>query len=423
MKLFNRGTVLLALGALIFPFFAPAYEYYPEFQSLTETEESLYETPRRFGSEYASDVLAYLRPFDWEYRWLTQKRAFDLSLGSVSSAHFLQETRLKLHAPVNEHLEFRFLFLQERGFERDATHQVVEVIYWPTPKLGLSFYGEPNLYKRDNDTGLSLTYRPIPTHEIRLFHTFVDVMRLKHNDQMNRFIEPHLPYSYGLVGRLWTDPESGKQDFFEYAVRHDTYTLWRFDDAQYDYEYWKVMGYLYGSKALDDRLRLDFRLQFDRKFESRTPISPSSTQVAGHLKTDRYLSLARLEIGHLGPYDQWKLTPGIQLTRRDWLGSDGTASYVDFLPHLLWDIPGFGSGDKQDIWHFSYFLTWHRVLGDIWLTDPQGSDTLIEHRLNIGYEFNFGPRTKLILIATGDLDKFFTGQSWDGGSGQFRMDF
>ena len=74
----------------------PCTEWLPEFGSLTETEQAVFEGPGFFGAEYPADTLNYLKPAVWEYLWLVHPRALDLNLGSTGAAHFQLESRLKV---------------------------------------------------------------------------------------------------------------------------------------------------------------------------------------------------------------------------------------------------------------------------------------------------------------------------------------
>ncbi|HAR43942.1 MAG TPA: hypothetical protein DCS07_15120 [Bdellovibrionales bacterium] len=399
----------IALGlllALVTAVTAHAWEWTPEFQSLTETEQSALEGPGRFASEYAADILSYLKPADWEYEWLTHSQAMDLGLGSLSATHFMVDNRLKIHARLSEHFEFRFLHTIEQNRERDTHHEIFETIYFPAEKLGFSFYGEPTLYKRETDTGLALIYKPQARHEIRLFNTFVDVARLKRSDTPDNFIEPFLPYSRGLVGRLWSDPEGGLRNFLEYAVRYETHTRWVFPEPApgYEYAYWKAFGGVFGSKTFSKNQSVNLRVQFDRKSEMRQSA----------WRTDRLLALGQTVFRRIGPSQSWDVTAGISFSDRWWRMTEGSVEYRDFLPHLLWSRKG---------WTVGYLSTWHRAWGPAGLRDPQDDDGRWENRLNLSYEFKFGTKAKLVLLVSGDLDRAFTDKSWDGGGGRFHMNF
>lgn len=422
-----RFFVLFFLTILSATFPAQAIEWFPEYQTLTETEESMLESPEALNSEYQSDVLAYRKPDWWQYDWLAHPRAFDLSVGSVSAAHFNVDTRFKVHKRLSDPLEFRLSFFQERNRERDSNHLVLELVVWPWKWLGLAFYGEPELYKRNDDTGLALLIKPAPTHEIRLFQTFVDVTRLKRNDRNDTYVEPHLPYSRGLVGRYWGEPGSeSKGEFVEYALRQETFTQWRFPDEKYDYRYWKGFASVFGGVRLTERIMFYGRAQWDRKFESKTPLDATSTITASSLRTDRVFVTARARMVGLegvGLPADWELVPGLEFAYRRWQGSPGQTGERDLLPNLWLRVPAFGTGETRDVFEVGVDTQWHRETGDRTAFLAERADGAVNSRLNLVYEFRFRDDAFLRLLTSADLDRFGSAQSWEGGCGQLRMTF
>ncbi|OFZ19302.1 MAG: hypothetical protein A2X94_04005 [Bdellovibrionales bacterium GWB1_55_8] len=416
----------LLFSVFFFASQAVAYEWLPEFGSLTEAEQSEFEGPGRFSSEYPADILSYLKPADWEYLWLLHPRALDLVIGSTGSAHFQIDQRVKIHAPLTDHLDFRFTYFESSDREKISEHTILELVFWPWKRFGISFYGEPEHFKRGNDTGIALLLRPSELHEIRLFNTFIDVTRLKRSDTPDNFVDPYLPYARGMVGRLWSDAGEGKTEFFEYAFRYETKTRWNFPLDFYDYEYWKWFGSLFGQKSVAKAVDMNFRLQMDRKFESREPYSEESDQLFASWRTDRIKALVRAEFREFGPEGRWQFTPGLEFSKRVWTMESGEVQYRDLIPHMTLRLPGFGAGDREDFWDVGFVANWHRVFraGAMPGEDSSSdSDGLVEMKLNLSYGFNFGSSSKLILIATGDLNKFFTRRSWDGGSAQFQLFF
>lgn len=404
-----------------------SWEWAPEFQSINEIEPRDFEGPSRFASEYSSDLLSYLKPAEWEYEWLESRNAFDLSVGSLSASEFQLSNRLKLNAQLSDSFEFRFLYTEERDRERDSTHHILEVVYKPLEKLQLSFYGEPSLNKREDDTGIAALYVPSTRHAIRVFQTWVDVNRVTRNNLNDNFIEPFLPRARGLVGRLWSDPATGRREFVEYALRYEPETRWTFPDERFDYRYWKAFGSLWLFRELipgSEGVSGEARVQFDRKFEEKTAIDPSSPPAqSGTWKNDRLLTHFRASFRGLGPNGRWTVSPGLEFSNRAWLTDQGDVIYRDILPSAALRLPGFGSGPREGWWNITYMITWHRAFGPIGLRDPQDADKRLEQRINFAYEWSFAEQGSLLLMATGDIDKFFTAGSWDGGAGLLRLRF
>jgi len=423
-----RGLAAIAFGlVLAAPSPARALEWLPEFQSLTEEEEEVLEGPADLGPEYQSDVLTFTKPLTWEYHWLSSQRAIDSGIGSTGAKHFLVDSRLKVHAPLTGALDFRFTWLQEQNRERDSSHYILELAFWPWKQVGFSLYGEPHMFKRDEDTGIAVNLRPAERHEIRIFNTFVDVTRLRRNDRTDTYDTDFLPYSRGLVGRIWQapgeDPEETK-DFFEYALRQETRTRWIFPDSDFEYHYYKWFASLFGSRGLDSGWRLTARVQVDRRYEEKRPTSLASEVAYQSVLTDRLFVLGEAELGGLGPYGRWRLAPRFEVAARRWVTDAGTVTYRDVLPQVSLLLPAFGTEPRQDWWRLGYQLSWHQSSGPLDVRGPFDlEDSRVDHRLDVGYEFDYGGVASIILYATFDVDQLFSRFLWEGGAAQFRLRF
>lgn len=399
---------------------AYAWESFPEFESLTERDESAFDQPSLLGPEYQSDILAYSKLPKWEYNWLSHEIAFDTSIGSISAVYFLTDTRAKIRSNLLDWMQFRFTYYDERNFDRQSSHAIFELVFQP-PKgvlhhFGLALYGEPSYYKRQNDIGVALMWWPTDHHEIRFFNSWVDVTRQKRNDQNDKFVGNNLPYSRGIVGRYWYNSES----FIEYAARYETPTQWRFPDQQYDYRFWREFASLYYSNRFNDFWKLTTRIQADRKFEARDPLSASSTVSAASWTTDRLIVNIEGTIYGIGPYRRWDLNSGLEWAHRKWTTLPDTLIYNDWLPHFQLNLPGFGEGDNEGRWLLGYMFTWHRKVGGGIINHPSDKDDVLNHRLDVSYSFNFNKNTELRLLASFDLDALGTNDTWEGGNAQFR---
>jgi len=407
-----------------------AYEWLPEFHSLTESERNEFEGPLIMEPDYQSDILTYTKPLEWEYLWLTHPLTLDGSIGSISAKHFMLENRLKLRASLSEVTEFRFNYVEETSFEKDASHTILEFIFWPRKWLGLGIYGEPHFHKRNDDTGLALFIKPTTHHEIRIFNTFVDVARLRRSNIEETYHEPFLPYSRGIVGRTWQPLDEVKRkpmdihkygDFFEYALRYETKTKWELTEEDYIYEYWKLYGSLFGSKIINN-VRFNARIQFDRKLESKGPI-PGTTYAHDSRLNDRLLMTFQGIFFTSGPSNLWEIKTGVHIAYRNWKAKAGDVSSTDVLPHIWVRFPGANDGDREFSWHIGYNLNWHTAEGPAALRNNIDAKQVFDHRLNTVYEFNFGKKGAIRLVATFDLDKFGSRDTWEGGNGQFRFAF
>lgn len=406
-----------------------AFDGLPEFHSLNEAEADLLERPSDLGPEYTSDLVAYRKPSVWNSYYLQNPLVFDGSVGSVSAKHFLIDHRVKLYKPFSEAIELRAHYLQDRNRELDQTHLVLELVFRPFAQFrqfGFSIYGEPSLYKREDDTGLALFWNPSPTSELRLFNTFVDVTRLRRNDRADTYIEPHLPYSRGLSFKLWrniSDTPPFSSEFIDFTLRQDTRTQWSFPQTARMYEYWKLTSTLHTRFALAMNRFFNSRFQMDRTWESNQPTSAASSVVAQHQLRDRFLMAHEAESHSF--YKRVDVRHGIDFSYRTWKTESGTAVEADTIPYLWVEPPGFGEDSTEGRWKLGYQAVFHRVTGptSLFMPEEKVGKTTVDHRLNVGYAFNFGPSAELFLLITGDIDKFGTKETWSGGNGQLRVVF
>lgn len=389
---------------------AHAFELVPEFETLTEREQTGFEKPESLGPEYQSDVLTYLLPENWHYSWLSNPRTANFSAGSISPVHFMIQNRVKIHHDVAKPLEVRFTYFADRTRERDSSHAFLELAAWPTKKFGASIYVEPSLYKRENDVGVALLYRPQGTknHEIRLFQTWVDLTRNKRSDTTDHFNKEKLPYARGLVGRWWKPLEMGPKDYIEYAIRHETRTSWEFPDQGFTQDFTRTVASLTLSRELNARTRLDVRAQADRKLEARSGSSPESW------RGDRALVLARTTVSELGPGRIFTVTPGLMFAFRKWHSQSTELSQRHILPHVWVTTGAFGIG---------YEMTWYLQNGAQTLDHMHANGGSLEHRLNFSYDLKLSADASFRLLATFDADSLGTRDTWEGGAGQLHFVF
>jgi hypothetical protein len=395
-----------------------AFENFPEFQSLTETEQESFEGPSLLSPEYSGTLQGYQKPPEWNAAWLQSPQALDLMFGSLDTRRFLMDQRLKFRTSFTDFLDFRFTSFNEGTPERQSQHHVLELIFWPFPKIagtriGLSLYGEPSFRKVNDDTGVALLLQPSATHEIRLFNTFIDVTRLKYPDRPDTHLETALPEARGIVGRLWQadseTPERG--NFLEYAVRSESKTRWLFLEENYEYQYWKLYASTYARKQLNAELSTAFRVETDRKFEARLPF-PGSSEPEKQWLTERWMSFWELTHHGLGPSQDWALTGGFNFSFRRWRDLQAVALFRDLTPYARIKVGGLT---------LSYLTVFHEQRGAPSFDLSDGVSD--EHRFQIRYDFSFGKKGAIVLLAAGDVDQMFTPKSWGGGSAHLQLLF
>lgn len=414
---------LLFFCAFFFlPTFTFAFEWNPEFESLSEKEQEDLDHPERINGEYQSDLVSYEKPWNWHYRWIANPRVLDTSIGSISPSEFRLDQRLKLSSQLADPLGVRVFYRDDRTYEHTSQHFLFDLIFWPWPSLGVSAFFEPSFDKREDDVGFALLLKPEDRHEIRVFYTYVDFTRPKRSNRPDRFIKPSLPRTFGFVGRLWSDPTSDPDgEFIEYAFRKETKTRWNFPVEQYEYDYWKAAGSFAFRKKLDLDFYLNGKFQFDTKLETRFPTSSSSSISSEGVKTQRALTWLIADFKGLGPFENWDISPGIVLSRRHWNTNAGQIRQWDITPHSWFFIPAFGHEPQQDRFGVGVDFTWHQAVQDSLAQASLGKKW--EGRLNLAYEFRFKNQGVLRLLAGADLDEFGTSKTWEGGCGQLEFLF
>lgn len=410
-------SLLFTLITLLVPISAIGFEAFPEFESLTEVEETSFDTPTKISREYTSDLISFTRPLAWESLWLQTDTAFELSLGSLSGDAFLTDNRAKFHKYLSDIWQFRFTYFDQRNYETESIHHIVELIYWPNPSIGFSTYFEFSRYKREDDLGFAILYRPQLNHEIRLFFTFVDFIRTERNDRTDRFLAHHEPFAYGLVGRFYA---TTKRDFFEYAFRYETEAHWFFPEQFYEYHYGKKHFSLAFQKFIDENQSISGRLEADQKYEGRFKTDAQSTISPQAFKTDRITTFLQTDLLNQGPNSRWNYTAGLAYAYRYWLTDNKSAISRDVMPFVSWQIPT--PNQNPDFWKFDYMATIAQNAGDESLrANPIRSQTL-EQRINITYEIPFKDNAWLSMGLTFDAD-LSQGEAFEGGNGRFRASF
>lgn len=402
---------------------ALGWESNPEYQTLTEVEPRSFEGPGDTGPEYQSDIVTYMKPSQWQGVWLSKDVAFDSAYGSTGGTYFFADHRAKIQKRLIDAVEVKFLYFDESHRERETVHFIVEVTTWFTKFLGFSVYGEPTKYKRNDDLGLALTYRPEERKEVRAFFTAADFIRSTRNDLDDRFVEPNVPYSLGFVGRMW-DPAQGQHtpEFWEIAFRRETPALWNFPTAQYLYNYHKTFASVHGAWNWDEWVQLSVRAQWDKKYEGRSPYG-SSTETTQDWKTER----AQIQVRAFWPSflgGPTELLGGLGYSFRGWSTNEGNTYWNDLIPHLMWNVPTFGNEDFRFWVNAGYDVTIFsgRSDGGLWGLTSAG-DTQGHHRFNFGFHLRFKKDNEIRLLGSFDLDDLgrVGKMTWEGGAMQMRF--
>lgn len=417
----NETVTLISLVFLCLGWNAPiaqAFEALPEFRALQPNDHLDFADPNQVTPEYTSDYLTFLKPLEWEYAWLAHDQGLDLSIGSLSSKHFFIDNRIKLRKRLLSTFEFRFSYLSQRDFEVDNEHHILELIYWLKPEWGLSIYGEASLYKAEDDIGVAALWQPNEEYELRLYHTWPDFSRNERNTEPDVF--QAAPKSYGLRSTWHSPLTSHQKELIDFALRIETPVEWLFPRQASLYQAQSRMIQLELRKALTPTQVLELRFQCDKEWEQKIPTTSSSSVTNESWERKRCLNQAFWIFDWRGH----QLRPGLSFIYREWnKNADQTVIFRHLSPILWWQLPGQGPEQFQRRWSLGWESTFHEGPSPSPLLTKPWDQHFSEHRLNLRYDMKFSDQATLSLLFTADLDRFGTGETWEGGNAQFQVFF
>jgi hypothetical protein len=407
--------------------FARAFDLFPEFHALSESESAHPPNAKRIDSEYQSDVLTYLTPLSWDARFFVSANAFDITTGSLSNQFFLERSRLKAAKRLSDSLAFRFTYFAQRDHDLDQTHSVLELVYPLSPEVSVSIYGEPSFFKRENDFGAALLWTPQEGHEIRFFHTWIDLTRELHNDRGDYFVRDKSPTSLGLVGRCsgCLTGERDERDWLEYFVRWETPTEWRLADEGRAYQAELATAGVFARRPLTSASTLNLRLQTTKRQTGNAAYGASPISSAQVLDNRIYEALASLETERRSSSGkQFLFEPGLGWVKRQWIDQNGQSLEHRNMQVFAWaHFPAHarvhGPSDRLS---FGYETTFFSSEGAQTLAAEELKAWAVEHRVNLRYEIAFAEGASLGLTVSGDVDSAVRGSGglFEGGHVWFR---
>lgn len=379
-----------------------------QYHVATEPGELLLDSYTHWDSEAASDFIVYQRPIEWDGSWWRSTRSFDLSVGSISSKQFLNYQRLKLYVPLSESVEFRLHWLQERDFEQDRIAMPVELRFRLHEKWFLSVFGETSLYKSEDDVGLGLAFKPTESREIQVTGLWGDFQRSQRNLQSDRWTKA--PVAWTLTSTYLPTsedrPGAGPNDFRRTEIHYEPPSI-RSNGTTNSRTLTSHSFYFSGLRTFGLGSSWGYRILFDR--------AEDEDHIGGtHRK--RLRSLNQFEYGYFaGPI---RLRPAINMFYREYDLNPNREYYREVLPAFWVDLPAKAKAWGEHAWSIGYD-------GTVFNRDSsqRGHDREIEHRLNLKSTMKFSKAGELALLFTVDVDRFGSGETWEGGCGQFRLLF
>lgn len=368
----------------------------------TEPGALLLDSHTHWDSEASSDFIVYQRPIEWDGSWWNSTRAIDLSIGSVSSKQFLNYQRLKLYVPLSETVEFRLHWLQERDFEQDRIATPLELRFRLSPRWYLSALGQTSLYKSEDDFGLALAFKPSDDTEVQLTWLMGDFQRNERNLLADKWTKA--PVAWTLTGTAAGG--TGSSDFGRFELHYEPESVRSLNSIPTRTLSYSS-GYLTGLKTFGLGSSFGYRILADRAWD---------VNHAAGTNTSRFRSLNQFEYGHF--VGAIKLRPAINIFYREIHLDAGREYFREILPVYWVDLPLTDKSWGEHQWSIGYDATvFNRD------SSTRGEDREIEHRLNVKSTIRFSKAGELALLFTFDVDRFGSGETWEGGCGQFRLAF
>lgn len=371
------------------------------YRLATESADLALDWQDHWDPESSSDYVTYQRPITWDVSYWRNDRVFDLTAGSISSKQFLHYQRLKLYHNLTERVQFRLHWLEERDFEQDRRAVPVELKFRLSERIALSAIGQTSLYKAENDVGVSLFVFPKPDWELRISTLWGDFQRNQRNLDTDRWSRSPVAWT-GSIART---PADRPGDLFRLEGHYERPSL-REDGGRPTARLAYHSIYTLGSYTLPSTRVVRWRALFDNaEYEDLTAIRARS----------RKRSLNQVEYQfRMGPH---VVRPGLNLFYREGRDNGDQMIYREILPtvwmELLPRTRSWGTGLPSIGYDATVFEEHH----------DQHDDRNLEHRLNTKYEMLFNGGGRLGFLFTFDLDRFGSGETWEGGAAQFRLDY
>ncbi len=385
------------------------WAHFPEYGHYSRSEQNEILRPRLLDSEYQSDKLTFMNPISFYGDWLSQDQVFQYSAGSLGPSRFLSQGRFKFKKEIADHMYFQLSYFENGNFEENRQNLVFEFSYDILSWFNLSIYGQPATLKKDDTVGLATTIN-FDQSSLRLFYTWVHLTHNKRSEDQDEYLKS--PASYGLVWRFLKEDHS----FTEFFIRHDQKLEQFFTQNSRLYGFENTVLGLTQRKLLSQRgHHLQWQLDLREAFESDNTFTDNGIE-RWDLKS---LSL-------LVQYENKDLLIdwfGIKKVYNHWSSVSGDVIQNDILPHAWMTVIQSPKESWASDFKLGYEMTWHRGRGDPLLRGGRDPEEEFEHRANLRYDLRFSKTSNLYILLTFDIDRFGTGETWEGGGMQFTSYF
>ncbi len=346
-------------------------------------------TSRRYDTETESDYLAYRQiPCHFDYAIKRSPNFFCSSLGSIGSKRFLTDIDFIFHHAFSDNITFRFHGVQKQDFSIDTVAQVAELLYRVDDNQSLGIHGQFDTLKSKDDFGFSYNLHFEELWARFEFNAF-DYSRNNRNEGEDRFKQ---------------DPQSFTVTFLK-SHGSSAYFLNIHLEPQF----------IWVQPALNTEVR-GIRHWVEGFYGTSTSFySLESRQNLTHIDSS-YEDEKVLRLHGQKRFDL--VQAGIRGVRKSWATEQGRLVHYDVLP-FFWLSPW----DRFSNFDLGYEFTWHRSYGHEALRSDSDSSSAIEHRLNLRWHIVENSSGYFRLLFSFDLDRFGSGETWEGGNGQLVFTF
>lgn len=374
-------------------FSALGSEFYhsPNFRGFNDIENFKTTTSKYYDSETESDILTYSPINCGRQRLLSQATDFFCtSNGSLGSKRFLTDSYFILTEPLLPKTLFRLHWVQNQDFSEDTQALAPELLFSLSDKNSIGVHGQVDSQKSKDDVGISYNLS-LDDFWMRTEVTAIDFSRNERNENSDRFSQN--PFTASLM----TLKKVG-DDLYSLNFHIEPQFVWKESNG-------KTVSRTRSWTALTlSKDKSIYTLDYVRSFLEINADFEDHTLLRGHWQMG---------------LEQW--TPGLRLVQKTWSEPNGTLIQYDALP-FVWYRPM----ETLKAFDFGYEFTIHHSQ-DRRTSVVYGNKTKIENRGNVAWTAietkTATKKANLKFLFTFDLDQLGSGETWEGGNGQFTLFF
>lgn len=390
-----------------------AFELWPELQFFDTREADEIERPSRFDGPFYSDMRSFQRRLENEAAWWSEDNVYYGSVGSLDAFRFMTEERLRVRHKFSERTRVGVLFVNQRDFYFSSRNLLLELSRRVGERMTFSLYGNFRSEKNDLDVGGTLAYRLSDESTITAGYFLPDFSYNKRNRESGKF--DVAPVTYFVSHKMQT-VSSRTETFYRYEPALN----WRLipEDQRYFFSK-QILGFRHFRRSQDGSINT-FQADIEDKFELKSLLSDFSDNEYWRMQR------AKLEYARLpGGGSNWvPYRFGLRAISTRWETNDRSkVEQHTALPFFEYRYK-VGPKRRNDTLgvEYSAALHWDKDLDNAAFRSDH--DQTIDHRANISYDFIY-PQSggRISLMVTVDLDRFGTGNTWNGGAGQAQFSF